>query len=152
MVTKKYKLVEMILNNYHFLQDLIEMESEINNLKSVKYQHTTSQGNYNSDKTQKAAFEKIERDEDILKVSVLVDYIEKAIEKLPDLEKKTIKKYYIQRLNWTTVSQAVHCSIRHCQRKRRNGINILSNLLYFDKTGEYYKIFDKLLADNILTR
>lgn len=44
------------------------MESEINYLKSIKYRHTTSEKNYNTDKTQEAAFDKIERDEYILKV------------------------------------------------------------------------------------
>lgn len=148
-MSKEYKLVETVLNNYHFLKDLIEMETEINNLKGMRYQHTTSEGNNNSDSTQDAAFEKMERDKDILKVNILVNFIEKAVKRLPDLEQRTIESFYIKQNNWHIVAQTVHCSIRHCKRKRSDGISILSLHLKNQDLNEYYQVMSRLCPDYV---
>lgn len=150
MASKEYKLVEMVLKNYHFLKDLIEMETEINNLKGMRYRHTTSEGNNNSDSTQDAALSKIERDTDILKINVLVNFIEKAMKRLSELEQKTIEEYYINQNNWNVVAKSIPCSIRHCQRKRRSGINRLSKMLIIDEMNEYFSLMSKLLSDSIM--
>lgn len=150
MASKEYRLIEVILSNYHFLKDIIAMETEVNNLKGMRYQHTTSEGNNTSDPTEKAVIRKIERDNDVMKINILVNLIDRAINKLPELEQQTIENYYIERHNWNDVSRIVHCSVRHCRRKRSTGIKLITNFIYLDNISEYYSIMNRLCPDNVL--
>jgi len=149
VASKEYKLIEVILSNYHFLKDIIAMETEVNNLKGMRYQHTTSEGSNTSDPTEKAAFRKIERDKDVMKVNVLINLIDRAIKKLPELEQQTIENFYIEQNNWNDVSRTVHCSIRHCKRKRSSGIKLIANFIYLDNISDYYSIMSRLCPDYV---
>jgi DNA-directed RNA polymerase specialized sigma subunit len=149
VASKEYRLIEVILSNYHFLKDIIAMETEVNNLKGMRYQHTTSEGNNTSDPTEKAAIRKIERDKDVLKINVLVNLVDRAIKRLPELEQQTIENFYIKQHNWNDVSRIVHCSVRHCKRKRSSGISLISKFVYLDNISEYYSIMSRLCPDNV---
>jgi len=150
VASKEYRLIEVILSNYHFLKDVIAMETEVNNLKGMRYQHTTSEGNNTSDPTEKAVIRKIERDNDVMRMNVLVNLIDRAIKRLPELEQQTIENYYIKQHNWNDVSRIVHCSVRHCRRKRSIGIKLITNFIYLDNISEYYSIMNRLCPDNVL--
>ena len=150
MASKEYRLIEVILSNYHFLKDIIAMETEVNNLKGMRYQHTTSEGNNTSDPTEKAVIRKIERDNDVMRMNVLVNLIDRAIKRLPVLEQQTIENYYIKQHNWNDVSRIVHCSVRHCRRKISIGIRLITNFIYLDNISEYYSIMNRLCPDNVL--
>ena len=149
MASKEYKLIEVALSNYHFLKDIIEMETEVNNLQGMRYQHTTSEGNNTSDPTEKAALRKIERDKDVMKINVLVNFIDRAIKRLPEIEQQTIENYYMNQKNWNEVGRIVNCSVRHCQRKRCKGIKMLISLLSLVEVDNYFSILNQLLPDNI---
>lgn len=147
---KKYKLIELVLKNYKLIREIIFMETEINNLKGIRYKHAASEGNENFDSTQEAAMTKIERDNDILKINVLVNFIEKAIEILPDLEKKAIKYYYFEGYSWNEVAWEVKCSPRHSKRKRKDGINYISKLLKIDEIEIYFSIISRLCNEDLI--
>jgi len=149
VASKEYKLIETVLANYKFLEEIVKMEVDFNNLKGVTYKHTSLDGHANNDSTQNEAFKRIERKNDLLKINVLLNYVKNAFNKLPDLENNTIRLYYLDGKNWDTVANNVHCSVRHCKRKRNAGIQTMSLYCYFDDIKSYYAAMSRLCPDYV---
>ena len=150
MASEEYKLIETVLVNYKFLEEIVKMEVDFNNLKGVTYKHTTLDGHANNDSTQKEAFKRIERKNDLLKINVLLSYVKNAFNKLPDLDKKIIELYYFDKQNWNEVAREVHCSTRHCMRRRTTAINRINKYCYFEDIHRYVLIMSALCPINVL--
>lgn len=143
-----YKLIEKVLINYKFLEEIINLEEEVT-LETIEYTNGPMSNMGCSKPTENEAIRLLDRKEKINYIANLINIIRIATNRLPVLEKKVIELFYFEQKNWDEVAVIVRFSKRHCQRTRRIAIKKLSLLCFIANTDSYNMLIDELLYDRI---
>lgn len=144
-----YKLIEKVLTNYNFIEQIIDFEEDIT-MKTVEYTHgPINHTGGGSNPTEDEAIRLMNWQEKVKEIKRLIQKIHIAVDKLPLAEREIIEYYYMQGKSWIEVSKEVNFSIRHCHRLKRKAIKKLSIYCFIPNAKKYNLIIDEVIIDEI---